>query len=733
MMRSTDFYTCVVTLAMLICIPELRCSVIRKQHRRNIQLSEGSTARLEEIKIHNENRDIVMSNTVINGEILSSTASSNNLSSLENATAGLNTSTVAAEAVQQTSKTGNENVITVSSLDILLTPTTVVPFQKPLKITVKDEQINQNLQTKQKDLITNSTPNQAVDFSDVQTTTEVVLNDTTTHREEKSGSVKSNGQMSISTLFSSMTKNGSSEEATATADSSENFMLNSHDTTALPLTSQTIQTVSTSQKNVEVLTSEMLNFSEFTNVGNVKDEEVTATVVNESVGTSFSWKGNSPNAGKEMNEIMATTGSAVTDSKAPNAFQVTTTPRVTTAIKEAGITETVASVSTETAQTILVTSTAAIIGTTKQIDKGLSERLAVTNGIPGVQSALPTAPLSEKPVSEVTTDSTKEMLSITPAELMLQHAVTPGTKITQAITAGTTALQTISRKAKKTSAGASDSTDKTLQLILTTSGPSAGVTVPPSNSEEELESEAGASATALLQQESVDLRENISATTAGSSIETIHATLLTSVTKPMGVMITTSSISPPPVLRDNILSNSGVTTSPSIRHSEPATYMLDTAESEEEEDNEDEEDDEDEDEDIDIDEDSMDYDTEVPSLSYITPGGSIRGNKNLTKMMEMSYQLPDSFEWNQHDQGTNILVRSWLEKIKNKAGYMSGMLVPVAVGVAGALFILGALYSLKVMNRKRKNVFKRRETKPRDFTSMQDHVMLLADSSEDEF
>ncbi|XP_059813325.1 armadillo-like helical domain-containing protein 4 isoform X4 [Hypanus sabinus] len=708
MMRSTDFYTCVVTLAMLICIPELRCSVIRKQHRRNIQLSEGSTARLEEIKIHNENRDIVMSNTVINGEILSSTASSNNLSSLENATAGLNTSTVAAEAVQQTSKTGNENVITVSSLDILLTPTTVVPFQKPLKITVKDEQINQNLQTKQKDLITNSTPNQAVDFSDVQTTTEVVLNDTTTHREEKSGSVKSNGQMSISTLFSSMTKNGSSEEATATADSSENFMLNSHDTTALPLTSQTIQTVSTSQKNVEVLTSEMLNFSEFTNVGNVKDEEVTATVVNESVGTSFSWKGNSPNAGKEMNEIMATTGSAVTDSKAPNAFQVTTTPRVTTAIKEAGITETVASVSTETAQTILVTSTAAIIGTTKQIDKGLSERLAVTNGIPGVQSALPTAPLSEKPVSE-------------------------GTKITQAITAGTTALQTISRKAKKTSAGASDSTDKTLQLILTTSGPSAGVTVPPSNSEEELESEAGASATALLQQESVDLRENISATTAGSSIETIHATLLTSVTKPMGVMITTSSISPPPVLRDNILSNSGVTTSPSIRHSEPATYMLDTAESEEEEDNEDEEDDEDEDEDIDIDEDSMDYDTEVPSLSYITPGGSIRGNKNLTKMMEMSYQLPDSFEWNQHDQGTNILVRSWLEKIKNKAGYMSGMLVPVAVGVAGALFILGALYSLKVMNRKRKNVFKRRETKPRDFTSMQDHVMLLADSSEDEF
>ncbi|XP_062905584.1 armadillo-like helical domain-containing protein 4 isoform X1 [Mobula hypostoma] len=732
MMRSTDFYTCVVTLAMVICIPELRCAVIRKQHRRSIQLFEGSTAKLEDIKNHNENSETVMSTTVLNGEILSSTASSDNLSSLETATAGLNTSIVAVEATQQTSKTRNENFITVSSLDILLTTTTVVPFQKPLKTTVKDEQINQNLQTKQKGLMTNSTPNHAVDFSDVQTTTEVILNDTTTHNVEKSGGMKNSGQMSTSTLFSSITKNGSSEETTATTDSSENFMLNSHDTTALPLTSQTIQTVSTSQKNVEVLTSEMLNFSEFTNVGNIKTEEVT-TVINEPVSTSFSWKGNSPNAGKEMSEIMATTESAVTDSKAPNAFQVTTTPRVTTAITEAAITETVAPVSTETAQAIPVTSPAAIIGTTKQIDNGLSERLAVTNGIPAIKSALPTTPLSAKPVSEVITDSTKEMPSITPAELMLQHAMTSGTKITQAGTAGTTALQTISRKAKKTSAEASDSTDKTLQLILTTSGPSVGVTVPPASTEEELESEAGASATGLLQQESVDLRENISATTAGLSIETIHATLQTSVTKPMGVMITTSSISPPPVLRDNILSTSGVTTSPSIRHSEPATYMLDTAESEEEEDNEDEEDDEDEDEDIDIDEDSMDYDTEVPSLSYITPGGSIRGNRNLTKMMEMSYQLPDSFEWNQHDQGTNILVRSWLEKIKNKAGYMSGMLVPVAVGVAGALFILGALYSLKVMNRKRKNVFKRRETKPRDFTSMQDHVMLLADSSEDEF
>jgi hypothetical protein len=46
-----------------------------------------------------------------------------------------------------------------------------------------------------------------------------------------------------------------------------------------------------------------------------------------------------------------------------------------------------------------------------------------------------------------------------------------------------------------------------------------------------------------------------------------------------------------------------------------------------------------------------------------------------------------------------------------QAGYMSGMLVPVGVGIAGALFILGALYSIKVMNRRRRNGFKRHKRK----------------------
>ncbi|KAG8449409.1 hypothetical protein GDO86_016162 [Hymenochirus boettgeri] len=95
-----------------------------------------------------------------------------------------------------------------------------------------------------------------------------------------------------------------------------------------------------------------------------------------------------------------------------------------------------------------------------------------------------------------------------------------------------------------------------------------------------------------------------------------------------------------------------------------------------------------------------------------------------------AYQVPDTLEWEQQKQG---LMRSWMEKLKDKAGYMSGMLVPVGVGVAGALLILAALYSMKIMNRRKRNGFKRHKRKQREFNSMQDRVMLLADSSEDEF
>nr|XP_009668963.1 PREDICTED: uncharacterized protein C14orf37 homolog isoform X2 [Struthio camelus australis] len=176
---------------------------------------------------------------------------------------------------------------------------------------------------------------------------------------------------------------------------------------------------------------------------------------------------------------------------------------------------------------------------------------------------------------------------------------------------------------------------------------------------------------------------------------------------------------------------------PSVRKiSTAVTYGLDRLESEEgeeeEEDEEEEEEEEEEDKDIDSMDESMEGDTELPGFTL--PGETsqepLAGLENpAAQLAGVSYQVPDTIEWEQQNQG---LVRSWMEKLKDKAGYMSGMLVPVGVGIAGALFILGALYSIKIMNRRRRNGSKRHKRK-REFNSMQDRVMLLADSSEDEF
>ncbi|XP_038635759.1 armadillo-like helical domain-containing protein 4 isoform X2 [Scyliorhinus canicula] len=752
MMRPTKFHACVAILATLICLPGLRSSVIQKRQRRNIRIFEVSTAKPEGITSYNENNNGVKSDTVLNGETASFTASSNILRpSLETLTAAINPSIAHVEETKQTNKAENENVITITSLDILPTTTTMVPSQKPFSASTKDADWNKTVHSKQKDsvtvLATKSSSNPGPDASEVNNivymTTGATPNDAATVDQEKTEGTMKNKKpvpvpVTISSVLGGTTKSESSGVTLGPTDSSsENFTLNSHDTTALPLTSKTILTVNTTQKDVNVLTAEMLNFSEFTsaNVESFRNEEVTTTtIISEPEGNYFSWKVNSPNTDKEMNEIMATTVGAVTDSKAPSTFQVTTTPRVTTSVKGAAMTESVSSASTETmlktTQTTQVFSTAAITESTKEPYKGLSSMLAVTNGIPAVRSALPTTHLPEKQVSEaVNTTSTKEMGSMTPTEMMLPPAEAASTIISQAVTSDTSTRQTISRKTKKTSTVESDVTDRMTLLLLTTIAPSVEPTEPPSNTAEQLESEAMTNATDLPQQKSVvPVGKNTFATTAAPSAETNHTALQASATKKMEMTMVKPSIATP-VLRDNTWPSLTATMAPSLSDTEPPTYMLDTTESEEEDDEDDEDDEEgEEDDESDSDEDSMDYDTEVPSLPYITPDGRIRDNRNLTKVMEMSYQLPDSFQWNQHDQ-----VRSWLEKIKDKAGYMSGMLVPVAVGVAGALFILGALYSFKVMNRKRKNVFKRREAKPKDFTSMQDRVMLLADSSEDEF
>ncbi|XP_060238170.1 armadillo-like helical domain-containing protein 4 isoform X2 [Meriones unguiculatus] len=174
-----------------------------------------------------------------------------------------------------------------------------------------------------------------------------------------------------------------------------------------------------------------------------------------------------------------------------------------------------------------------------------------------------------------------------------------------------------------------------------------------------------------------------------------------------------------------------------------ASFGLEELESEEVEDDEDEEDEEDEEEEEEDEEDEedkeadslykdFDGDTELPgfTLPGITSQEPDIESGGMDLLEVATYQVPETIEWEQRNRG---LVRSWMEKLKDKAGYMSGMLVPVGVGIAGALFILGALYSIKVMNRRRRNGFKRHKRKQREFNSMQDRVMLLADSSEDEF
>ncbi|XP_061785108.1 uncharacterized protein [Nerophis lumbriciformis] len=109
-----------------------------------------------------------------------------------------------------------------------------------------------------------------------------------------------------------------------------------------------------------------------------------------------------------------------------------------------------------------------------------------------------------------------------------------------------------------------------------------------------------------------------------------------------------------------------------------------------------------------------------------------------TSLTQPPYSLiPLPPVWVQRNQG---LMRSWVALIREKAGYVSGMLAPVGIGIAGALLIVGALYSVRRLQRKRRNSFKHQRRKGRQAeqplevgTSRQDQAMLLADSSEDEF
>ena len=59
-------------------------------------------------------------------------------------------------------------------------------------------------------------------------------------------------------------------------------------------------------------------------------------------------------------------------------------------------------------------------------------------------------------------------------------------------------------------------------------------------------------------------------------------------------------------------------------------------------------------------------------------------------------------------------ARVWPLRIHpRQAGYVSGMLAPVGIGITGALLIVGALYSIRMIHRKRRNSFKHQRRKVR--------------------
>ncbi|XP_026888860.2 armadillo-like helical domain-containing protein 4 isoform X2 [Electrophorus electricus] len=97
---------------------------------------------------------------------------------------------------------------------------------------------------------------------------------------------------------------------------------------------------------------------------------------------------------------------------------------------------------------------------------------------------------------------------------------------------------------------------------------------------------------------------------------------------------------------------------------------------------------------------------------------------------QRSYSLiPQPPIWGHQNQG---LIRSWVELIREKAGNVSSMLAPVGIGIAGALLIVGALYGIRMIHRKRQSSFKHQRRKLKEVRNGPDQAMLLADSSEDE-
>ncbi|XP_032804289.1 armadillo-like helical domain-containing protein 4 [Petromyzon marinus] len=102
-------------------------------------------------------------------------------------------------------------------------------------------------------------------------------------------------------------------------------------------------------------------------------------------------------------------------------------------------------------------------------------------------------------------------------------------------------------------------------------------------------------------------------------------------------------------------------------------------------------------------------------------------------LVEVPYPRGGALRGNPMHAPHGYVIKSWVRELRSKVGCMSGLLVPVGIGVAAAAFMLLAVYGLRAAATRRWRRSVKRRPQKSDTTSTQDRMMLLAGSSEEEF
>ncbi|XP_061415506.1 armadillo-like helical domain-containing protein 4 [Lethenteron reissneri] len=102
-------------------------------------------------------------------------------------------------------------------------------------------------------------------------------------------------------------------------------------------------------------------------------------------------------------------------------------------------------------------------------------------------------------------------------------------------------------------------------------------------------------------------------------------------------------------------------------------------------------------------------------------------------LVEVPYPRGGAPRGNPMHGSHGYVIKSWVRELRSKVGCMSGLLVPVGIGVAAAAFMLLAVYGLRAAATRRWRRSVKRRPQKSDTTSTQDRMMLLAGSSEEEF